>query len=384
MEQHQQDQSDSGRSRATLGRELRIRKTEVEILADRCDALVLTLDERGCIETISSELNSLLGFDPSEVKDQPVDVLLAEPEEEAEYLTGAAFGDFLVNDEMAERRAGFVTADGGLRLLDVHSRTVRTDDGDIMAVTLVASQPSESDERAAALERKNEQFELFNQIIRHDIRNDANLILEIINRLRDPGDDEAALTSEQERYIEQIEEGGRRIAELTERARELISALSQLEEDRQPIDVGNVLRAEVANASTISEDATITLEEPPSDLTVWADDMLGAVFRNLFSNAIRHNDQDAPKVRVTTEQTEEAVSIRIADNGPGLPEPVATAIRDDAVTLDEDPTTGFGLYLISTLIDQYDGEFSVEENEPRGTVASITLERVGSSAADPE
>jgi signal transduction histidine kinase len=106
-----------------------------------------------------------------------------------------------------------------------------------------------------------------------------------------------------------------------------------------------------------------------------ANEMLASVFRNVLNNAVQHNDTPDPHVEVTLAERDEQAVVRIADDGPGI-----DPSRRDAVFgkgergLDSDGT-GIGLYLVDTLIDLYDGDVRIEDNDP-GTVVVIELPTV--------
>jgi signal transduction histidine kinase len=67
------------------------------------------------------------------------------------------------------------------------------------------------------------------------------------------------------------------------------------------------------------------------------------------------------------------VLVRVADDGPGIPdEHGAQLFSADTKGLDSDGT-GMGLYLVERLIDIYGGEVRVEDNTPRGAVFVVEL-----------
>ena len=103
--------------------------------------------------------------------------------------------------------------------------------------------------------------------------------------------------------------------------------------------------------------------------------MLEAVFRNLLKNAIQHNHSDVPEVTVSTEERDEVVVVRIADNGPGVPDDRKETIFGKGKKGLESSGTGLGLYLVRSLVDGYGGDVWVEDNEPTGAVFAVELLR---------
>ncbi|MFP4625584.1 MAG: histidine kinase N-terminal 7TM domain-containing protein [Natronomonas sp.] len=233
--------------------------------------------------------------------------------------------------------------------------------------------------REHVLETWNEQLELLNQIVRHDIRNDATFIVELTRRLRRSPPQSDPLGSEESaesRYLQQIEERGHQIVGLTESLRDLTETFSELDEERKPIPLDDVLEREIVNASMTTENTAISHNDEIPSVNVHANEMLSSVFRNLFENAIQHNDKPQPEVTVSTSVDQAWVTVRIADNGPGLTEDRKASINRSGRPDPSEGDAGFGLYIVRTLVDEYGGEMTVRDNDPEGTVFSIRLERV--------
>ena len=55
-------------------------------------------------------------------------------------------------------------------------------------------------------------------------------------------------------------------------------------------------------------------------IDVICSDMLESVFRNLLSIAIQHHIKEVPEVTVSVSHTASDATIKIADNGPGIPD----------------------------------------------------------------
>jgi len=110
--------------------------------------------------------------------------------------------------------------------------------------------------------------------------------------------------------------------------------------------------------------------------------MLASVFRNLLNNAVQHNDTDAPEVTVTCEETDDRIRVRVADNGPGVPDAEKDEIFGKGEKGLDSAGSGIGLYLVSVLTRQFGGDVWVEDNEPRGAVFVVELLRAEGNAAD--
>ena len=224
-----------------------------------------------------------------------------------------------------------------------------------------------------------EELEVLNQVIRHDIRNEANLGLGLVRSIRRDGPDNGE--------IDRLEGVLSRIVDLTETARDMTDVITTLSNEPEPTPLRPTLRREVANATTFAESATVRIDGEIPDVTVEATDILSAVFRNVLKNAIQHNDGDAPEVVVRSHVSDGVVVSHVADDGPGIPDERKELVFDRGETLAGSDGSGFGLSLVSTLVEQYDGRIFVWDNEPAGTVftVSLPLSNGGSTATrDPD
>ncbi|WP_143420945.1 sensor histidine kinase [Halorubrum halodurans] len=103
--------------------------------------------------------------------------------------------------------------------------------------------------------------------------------------------------------------------------------------------------------------------------------MLSSVFRNLLENAVQHNDEETPEITVRCVDGEETVRVRIADNGPGVPDEQKAEIFGKGESGLGSSGSGIGLYLVNTLTDQFGGDVWVEDNDPKGAVFVVELRK---------
>ncbi|MEF8771463.1 PAS domain-containing sensor histidine kinase [Halodesulfurarchaeum sp.] len=268
--------------------------------------------------------------------------------------------------------------------LMIPERQARTADGDVLTLQTilipyesVGSDPdgilgyarniTERTEYERALERQRDDLELLNQVVRHDIRNDLQLVLsyaEMLEKHVETGDKE---------YVRQVLEAARDAVDITETARDVTEILLQQQTERSPVDLKGVLEHEIQDVRPSNERALITVNGTIPQVEVLADNLLESVFRNLLSNAINHNDKEVPEVTVSATTADEVVRIRIADNGPGIPDEQKERIFEQGETGIDSVGTGIGLYLVQTLVDRYGGQIWIEDNDPEGSVFVIEL-----------
>ncbi|WP_276278747.1 sensor histidine kinase [Haloarcula regularis] len=231
--------------------------------------------------------------------------------------------------------------------------------GQLVTLTDVTAQES----YRQRLEEKTEQLEALNRVIRHDIRNDMTVILGWSEQLQAHVDDEGAAA------LDRVLRRSRHVIELTDIAREFIESLSDEQmTELEPIALAAILESELATARDSHPHATFRVSGDLPEVSVRANEMLSSVFRNLFENAVQHNDAANPEVTVTCNETVDVVRVRVADNGPGVPDEQKEQVFGKGEKGLDSPGTGIGLYLVHTLTEQFDGDVWIEDNDPEGAV----------------
>ncbi|MFC7173116.1 sensor histidine kinase [Haloplanus litoreus] len=165
------------------------------------------------------------------------------------------------------------------------------------------------------------------------------------------------------------------VIELTDVMGDLMETLvSEADPDLEPTHLSYVLNQEIREAQSSYPEATIRTRGNVPLVEVVANDMLSSVFRNLLNNAVQHSDRDEPTVTVSASVGDETVTVRVADDGPGIPAELEDDVFGKGERGIESEGTGLGLYLVSTLVEQYGGEVRIEDNDPRGTVFVLQFE----------
>ncbi len=98
---------------------------------------------------------------------------------------------------------------------------------------------------------------------------------------------------------------------------------------------------------------------------------LKQVFINLFKNAVESIDRTG-KVHLTVSLTDEKVSIRITDNGSGMPPENLKRIYEPFYTTKENGT-GLGLLISQKIIQDHGGALNITSESDKGTSAEVVL-----------
>ena len=103
------------------------------------------------------------------------------------------------------------------------------------------------------------------------------------------------------------------------------------------------------------------------------------VFDNLVSNAIKYSPKGA-HIRVTVQESADAVDIRVIDQGPGFNEADRGKLFGYFQRLSARPTagevsTGVGLAIARQIVELHHGELSLESTSPQGSTFLVRLKR---------
>lgn len=216
--------------------------------------------------------------------------------------------------------------------------------------------------------------------VAHEIKNPLTPIQLSAERLKRKfgpiaGEEREALEQYTEVIIRQTNDLRRIVDEFSRFAR-------MPEPDRKETDIVKLLR----DAELMQRDAlqgALVSDIPDEPVIVDADaGMMRQVFTNLLKNAGEALDELraappegwAPQVRVMLRAAPDAVTIRITDNGPGLPED-RTRLFEPYVTM-KPGGTGLGLPIVKKIVEEHGGSLMLTDApEGRGAMAEIRLPR---------
>jgi len=255
----------------------------------------------------------------------------------------------------------FVTAARSAAAFDEFDRNL----AELLAAILTAT--LDRLHREQRIESQRDNLDLLNQIVRHDIRNDLQILLARLDILADCVD---------ERDLEHVEtalKSADSAVELTRTARDMSEVMLQSETDCHPVSLRGVLDRQLDEFRSTEPQAQISVDGLLPPVTVAANEMIDSVVRNLLKNAVQHNDKETPEVTVSAEERTDSVVLRVADNGPGVADEVRDSIFGKGQKGLDSKGTGIGLYLVYTLVDGYGGEVWIEDNEPEGAVFAVEL-----------
>lgn len=206
--------------------------------------------------------------------------------------------------------------------------------------------------RQELLERQANQLDAFAATVSHDLRNPLSVAqgrLQLVQQAHDIDD------------LEKVAAAHDRMADIIDDLLAL-SRQGKRIDDPEPVSLARV--AELTWTNVATESATLAVD---AERTIEADEtMLKHVFSNLFRNAVEHAG-DGIEVRVGALPD----GFFVEDSGPGIPEQDRESVLEAGFTT-ADHGTGYGLHIVSSILDAHDWTLTVTEGHDGGARFEIT------------
>lgn len=213
--------------------------------------------------------------------------------------------------------------------------------------------------------RRLKQLGVIDRTLRHNLRNDINVIRGQAETIQSRASGETVSSAEQ------IVETSDELVAMAQKEQAITELL--LETPRQvETDLGSLLRQIAAAHRSDHPDATIDVGCPES-LTTTASGKFDSAIRELVTNAIVHNDSSSPEVEIAATETDESVRIDVVDNGPRIPEMERDMLLEDGHRTPLYHGSGLGLWLVKLIVTQSGGSVAFAENSPQGNVICVEL-----------
>lgn len=310
-------------------------------------------DGKPVVDRVNTALIRRFGVTPDTVAGTPLNELPGQPEEDPPEWTAARRGD------RVERRLKRQTTDGVRQFLlrtvpGTHDGPTRTGTGYVIYVDVEES-------------RRREQMEVLNRFLRHNVRNDVDVLRTRLERAVDRLDDATVLD-----HLDAALRASDRLERRSQKARDAQKLIGRAaDRGTARFDLDDLVAERVDAAREEFPGADIDLSRPENAVTVAADNSLPLAIDELLENGAVHAG-DSPSIEVTVTAAESTAEVSIADDGPGIPEQETRVIeRGEETQLDHG--SGVGLWLVAWVVDASDGALSFGSPDSGGTLVRITL-----------
>ena len=216
--------------------------------------------------------------------------------------------------------------------------------------------------------RRNEQHNAFINAVTHELKTPVASIRLYLETLQTRAIDEA---KRREFYAIMLEDSGRLLASIEQILRTGRMGQTNRKLNLSPVDL-NLLTAEcVERARTLHHRTPASLQyDGAFPATIMGDaDEVSAAISNLLDNAVKYSESTV-KVKVETEEKEgKFVSIRVKDEGMGIPKDELTQIfkrfyRVPGPLAGRIKGTGLGLFIVRSVARRHGGRAWAESEGP--------------------
>jgi PAS domain S-box-containing protein len=211
--------------------------------------------------------------------------------------------------------------------------------------------------------RREQRLEVFNRILRHNLRNQLDVIQSHAELLADRTPDD---------HAERILAAVRELAGIGRRARQVDRILSK-EDTLTEVDITRTLRETVETMEPTAGDVAVTTEFPGEARLRTDEETVRMAVESALENALEHATS---AVTVRIEDGPDGCVITITDDGPGIPEEELMPIEAETETRLQHGR-GLGLWQLRWCVDTLNGKLSFETGA--GTTVRITVPDRGES-----
>ncbi|MEI6434680.1 MAG: PAS domain S-box protein [Bacteroidota bacterium] len=270
----------------------------------------------------------------------------------------------------------------GKGICDFEARMAPSGSDNVVAIIRDVTQRKKTE---LEIKHKTEELELLNatkdkffSIIAHDLKSPFNSIV---------GFSSILVEQVKEKDYEGIEEYANIILKSSGRALDLLmnlmewarSQTGRMEFNPEYFEMVDFLNEIILSFDVIAEPKSIIINTAlPLNAPVFADKaMIGTIFRNLISNAIKFT-QPGGKITISAEKKQSELSVTVSDSGVGiLQERIEKLFRIDesysTAGTNNERGTGLGLILCKEFIEKHGGKIRVESAVGKGSEFKITL-----------
>jgi signal transduction histidine kinase len=224
--------------------------------------------------------------------------------------------------------------------------------------------------RAEQLAREREKFAVLSRVLRHNLRNDATVLIGHSEQLATELDDDPLAAA-----AETIHHRSREVGDLAAKTKVMVEALDRRSTPNARLNVHDVATDAVGDVSADGE-ASITVDVP-RNLWIWADDGIKQALAELVENAVEHGGSE---IRVGADaDADGTVLIDVTDDGPGIPQDERTVLSGETEITQLKHGSGLGLWVARSVAEAAGGELTFDTDGER-TVVRLAHDRAEAPA----
>ncbi|WP_277555941.1 PAS domain S-box protein [Halobaculum limi] len=223
-------------------------------------------------------------------------------------------------------------------------------------------------------QRERERYlQILNRVLRHNLRNDLNVVMGIGEHIAESIDD-ADLGSS----ARVLTEKARKATTLSEKAKRIEQVLGTRGRKMEQVNLSRSLARVIEAQRSRFPDAEITADVPHEVYVQRNQDVdVRRAFVELVENAIEHNARSDARLHVDVighDDGGDTTCVRFTDNGPGIPASEWSVITGGQEISQLTHASGLGLWLTRWLAEAHDGRLLREQTDGPGSMVVLELQ----------
>ncbi|WP_179130914.1 CheR family methyltransferase [Candidatus Entotheonella palauensis] len=383
--------------------EARLRREEAlrQLLESTSDAMVVVVDETGCVVHANVQAETVFGYGRYDLLEQPVERLMPKRFRQGhQAYRQTFFGAASARAMGAGLDLYGQHRDGHEFPVEINLIPIEAETGQLIAVAIrdvserkraellqrqmdemerknheLRTQQAALDAAVAALERSNADLDTFISIASHDlkeplrgIRNYAQMLQEDCTGQLGPN------------HQEDLDTLGRLARRLEQRIEDLrtYARIGRIDVDPELLDMEKIVAEVCEQLTVLLTEQQISLRLPhPLPTVRYHRAHLVTVLQNLIANAARYNDKPERWIEIGCQAQSAPRTFYVRDNGIGI----ATHLQDEAFVMFRrlhseafaGSGSGAGLAIVRRILESYGGRVWLTSQPGQGTTVFFTL-----------
>lgn len=305
---------------------------------------------------VNETMCDLLGYDRGTILEaDPAEITATELGYDAETIGEVIREVATTNEPVRELEWALRTASGDTLWIEVNATPAEIN-GQQRVLTIARDVTGRRD--------REERVEVFSRVLRHNFRNDIDVLRAYAQGIEEVVDHERA-----HEYVDRIRRTADGFLELSKKARTAERILRN-DGNQETQAIGTVINSVVSDVRNTHAEATFEVKHGASNTPVETD-VCRLVIRELIQNAAEHGGS-APLITISTACEDDGITITIADNGPGIPDRVLTPFQPGGETQLQH-NHGLGLWLVNWGIRRLGGGIDINRPAEGGTTVCLRL-----------
>lgn len=217
----------------------------------------------------------------------------------------------------------------------------------------------------------NQRRKVINRVLRHDLRNEIN----VINGYADILSDETELKLDEiQQYADNIYKKSTKLLRLSNEIKEIDQELYRVDRKLRKLDINTIIEEQVQTIQNEYPNVEFRISLD-SNSKIIGNTLLNSAIQHILENGIIHNPKENKYISIQSshDPIEKELTVTITDNGPGIDMSVKKII-ESGIEKPLEHTTGLGLWIVKWIIEIIDGQIQItQKSKDEGTKIILTF-----------